>query len=187
MLIVGADPGHGDYDIGMTRDDRKESELSLLLVKRLQAECINAHTIVLVRQDDSYVALADRLKLLTDLGSDVNFTVNLEFNRDRRREFTQEAIGIYYLQDNQDSYNVARLLSSEIWNGLSAIDPKPRSVWAYPGNSYLMRRVPNTFMIRVPHLLTAPNLDDEIKKLCLAIKAALTALESRKNGHSRTR
>ncbi|MCC8098863.1 MAG: N-acetylmuramoyl-L-alanine amidase [Clostridiales bacterium] len=78
-LIVCIDPGHGGSDQGTSYQGRLESEdnLALALAVRAAMEA-QGITVVMTREDDTYVSRADRAAIANDAGA--NFFLSLHRN-----------------------------------------------------------------------------------------------------------
>jgi len=68
--VVLLDPGHGGYDPGAVAHGLKEKDLNLLLAVKL-AEKLDGMKVLLTRERDSFVSLADRVAMSRRVGADL--------------------------------------------------------------------------------------------------------------------
>ena len=96
-LVVVLDPGHGGYDPGATAFRLKEKDLNLMLALKV-AEKLDSIKVLLTRERDTYVSLADRVALSKRAEPDLFLTLHANAGGGRGFE-------------------------SFIYNGLGSIDP----------------------------------------------------------------
>jgi len=112
--IIVLDPGHGGIDTG-TRAPSGETEkdvvLDIALMLRDKLEKAGKYRVVMTRTDDSFVALADRVRLARSRGAQLFISVHCDPLA--RGEGEAEGATIYTLSDQATDAAAARLADSE--------------------------------------------------------------------------
>jgi len=112
--IIVLDPGHGGIDTG-TRAPSGETEkdvvLDIALMLRDKLEKSGKYRVVMTRTDDSFVALADRVRLARSRGAQLFISVHCDALA--RGEGEAEGATIYTLSDQATDAAAARLADSE--------------------------------------------------------------------------
>jgi len=112
--IIVLDPGHGGIDTG-TRAPSGETEkdvvLDIALMLRDKLEKSGKYRVVMTRTDDSFVALADRVRLARSRGAQLFISVHCDALA--RGEGEAEGATIYTLSDQATDAAAARLADAE--------------------------------------------------------------------------
>jgi N-acetylmuramoyl-L-alanine amidase len=112
--IIVLDPGHGGIDTG-TRAPSGETEkdvvLDIALMLRDKLEKAGKYRVVMTRTDDSFVALADRVRLARSRNAQLFISVHCDALA--RGEGEAEGATIYTLSDQATDAAAARLADSE--------------------------------------------------------------------------
>ncbi|WP_237154015.1 N-acetylmuramoyl-L-alanine amidase [Oryzibacter oryziterrae] len=110
--LVIIDPGHGGIDAGtVAADGTMEKDVVLALAKRLRdhLEATGKVAVMLTREDDTFVALDDRVKFARDHVADLFISIHAD------SEHVGEVRGatVYTLSDNASDREAAALASKE--------------------------------------------------------------------------
>ncbi|WP_129691722.1 N-acetylmuramoyl-L-alanine amidase family protein [Gottfriedia acidiceleris] len=129
------DAGHGGEDIGASgQNGTNEKDVTLEMVKNIQNE-LNKRTgatVILTRNDDVKVSLADRVKIAKDSNADLFLSIHFD------AFFTNEVEGITNYYNKKSDKPLAALIHDYIFkNGLDARD---RGVSL--GDYYVLRENP---------------------------------------------
>ena len=119
--IVVIDPGHGGRDRGgMPGQVLPEKVFALDVAKRLARTLRDGPGIkvVLTRNDDSFVSLAERTNIANRYNGYNAVFVSIHFNSGRR----QGAFGIESYYNNQRGYRLAALIHPGVIRALASID-----------------------------------------------------------------
>ena len=104
---VVLDAGHGGRDSGARANGIYEKNVCLDLVKRMEKDLSRDFNVVLVRDDDTFVPLDDRVKKASRYGDAV--LVSVHFNHGRRRLAGPET---FYWRS--DSYSLAKRIQKNL-------------------------------------------------------------------------
>lgn len=123
FTTVILDAGHGGKDSGARGNGLQEKDLALDLVKKLQKELTPHFKVVLIRDNDVFVNLNDRVRKANRYPNSV--LISVHFNHGNRRLRGPET---YYWRT--DSYSLAKRIQRQ----MSSVIPSER------GNRDLVRR-----------------------------------------------
>ena len=120
-FVLVIDPGHGGSNHGCHSRDRQvtEKELTLVLARRLAArmgELLPHAEVVLTREDDSTMALAERVALANAVGA--NLFLSIHTNASVSRE--QHGFETFVLDVNASNLEAARTAQRENDEGFAA-------------------------------------------------------------------
>jgi N-acetylmuramoyl-L-alanine amidase len=129
------DAGHGGEDIGASgQNGTNEKDVTLVMVKNIQNE-LNKRTgatVILTRNDDVKVSLADRVKIAKDSNADLFLSIHFD------AYFTNEVEGITSYYNKKSDKPLAVLIHDYIFkNGLDA-----RNRGVSLGDYYVLRENP---------------------------------------------
>lgn len=94
------DPGHGGKDPGAVSNGIKEKDVVLKIAKYLKKELENDYNVVLTRENDTFIPLAERPKIAEENNADLFISIHLNANRNRRARGAE----VYYYSKKTDSY-----------------------------------------------------------------------------------
>jgi len=112
--IIVLDPGHGGIDTGSrapSGETEKDVVLDIALMLRDKLEKSGKYRVVMTRADDSFVALADRVRLARSRGAQLFISVHCDALA--RGEGEAEGATIYTLSDQATDAAAARLADAE--------------------------------------------------------------------------
>lgn len=106
------DPGHGGHDPGARGAQGFEKDLNLAAAQALKArlERTGRYRVVMTREDDSYVALADRVRIAQRAGADLFISLH----SDSGPEANLRGASVYTLSDKA-AMRATRFVSREDW------------------------------------------------------------------------
>ena len=94
QLIV-IDAGHGGVDKGVVVDSVQEKDLNLSIAKRIKELNTNANIeIVLLRENDEFISLEDRVKRVNELKPDLLISLHHNAKADANENGTEIYVGI---------------------------------------------------------------------------------------------
>jgi len=112
--IIVLDPGHGGIDTGTrapSGEAEKEVVLDIALMLRDKLEKSGKYRVVMTRTDDSFVALADRVRLARSRNAQLFISIHCDALA--RGEGEAEGATIYTLSDHATDAAAARLADAE--------------------------------------------------------------------------
>lgn len=112
--IIVLDPGHGGIDTGTrapSGEAEKEVVLEIALMLRDKLEKSGKYRVVMTRTDDSFVALADRVRLARSRNAQLFISIHCDALA--RGEGEAEGATIYTLSDHATDAAAARLADAE--------------------------------------------------------------------------
>jgi len=77
MATICLDPGHGGHDPGALRDGMAEKDVTLSIARAARDRLIPAHSVVLTRDTDVAVALAERRGIADAAGADLFVSIHV--------------------------------------------------------------------------------------------------------------
>lgn len=81
------DAGHGGHDTGKVLDDHKESAISLQIAKKVQQlGAQKGIEVILLREEDQFIALADRAKTINELQPDMFISIHINNYKDKEKQ-----------------------------------------------------------------------------------------------------
>jgi N-acetylmuramoyl-L-alanine amidase len=111
---VVLDPGHGGIDTG-TKGPSGEQEKDIVLdfAKRLREriEALGKYRVVMTRSDDTFVPLADRVRIARDAGASLFISIHADWLS--RKEGDAQGATIYTLSETASDPAAARLAEEE--------------------------------------------------------------------------
>jgi N-acetylmuramoyl-L-alanine amidase len=113
-LLVVLDPGHGGIDTGTkgpSGEEEKDIVLSLAQRLRERLEKSGKYRVLLTRSDDTFVALADRVRVARDAGA--TLFVSIHADSLPHGEGDAQGASIYTLSDTATDSEAARLAEKE--------------------------------------------------------------------------
>lgn len=110
--LVVIDAGHGGHDPGASGEGYREKTLVLSLARRLRDELLEEGGIrvALTREDDTFLALAERAEIARQLGADLFLSIHADSAGERD---TVSGASIYTLSDEASSEAAARFAARE--------------------------------------------------------------------------
>jgi N-acetylmuramoyl-L-alanine amidase len=112
--LVVLDPGHGGIDTG-TKGPSGEQEKDIVLdfAKRLREriEALGKYRVVMTRSDDTFVPLADRVRIARDAGASLFISIHADWLS--RKEGDAQGATIYTLSETASDPAAARLAEEE--------------------------------------------------------------------------
>jgi len=120
--LVVIDPGHGGADPGAIGPEMQEKDVVLQLASALRDRLLEdgGIRVAMTRDDDSFVVLAERVKIARELGADLFISIHADSAGD---EAGVSGASIYVLSDEASSEAAARFAEREneadIVNGLN--------------------------------------------------------------------
>lgn len=115
-ITIVLDAGHGGHDIGSIQNGLTEKDFTLEIVKLVKAKNKNANIeIILTRDEDKMVALADRSAFINQVNP--KFFISVHLNR--ATNSTLNGNEVYHSKDNQDAKKIAEKFYNSIDNPLN--------------------------------------------------------------------
>jgi len=110
--VIVIDPGHGGHDPGAlgVQGFEKDVNLAAALVLKERLERSQRYSVVLTRSDDTYVALADRVRIAQRAGADLFISLHSDSGPDA----TLRGASVYTLSDKA-SNRAARFVKQDDW------------------------------------------------------------------------
>jgi N-acetylmuramoyl-L-alanine amidase len=110
--VIVIDPGHGGHDPGAlgAQGFEKDVNLAAALALKDRLERSSSYRVVLTRADDTYVALADRVRVAQRAGADLFISLHSDSGPDANLR----GASVYTLSDKA-SNRAARFVSREDW------------------------------------------------------------------------
>ncbi len=110
--VVVIDPGHGGHDPGAVGAQGFEKDVNLAAALALKArlERSNKYRVVLTREDDTYVPLADRVRVAQRAGADLFISLHSDSGQDA----SVRGASIYTLSDKASNRG-ARFVRQDDW------------------------------------------------------------------------
>jgi N-acetylmuramoyl-L-alanine amidase len=112
--LVVLDPGHGGIDTG-TKGPGGEEEKDIVLdfAKRLrgQIEALGKYRVLMTRSDDTFIPLADRVRIARDAGASLFISIHADWLS--RKEGDAQGATIYTLSETASDPAAARLAEEE--------------------------------------------------------------------------
>jgi N-acetylmuramoyl-L-alanine amidase len=110
--VVVIDPGHGGHDPGAVGAQGFEKDVNLAAALALKArlERANKYRVVLTREDDTYVPLADRVRVAQRAGADLFISLHSDSGQDS----SVRGASIYTLSDKASNRG-ARFVRQDDW------------------------------------------------------------------------
>ena len=111
------DPGHGGTDYGAIRGEINEKDIVLDVAKLVQKELDKlGHTVIMTREDDTYVSLQDRVDLSEKENADIYISIHV--NSSVKPEI--EGVETHYY--HQESIDLAQAVHESLINNLKSFD-----------------------------------------------------------------
>ncbi|MCR4436871.1 MAG: N-acetylmuramoyl-L-alanine amidase [Clostridiales bacterium] len=125
--IIVIDPGHGGSDPGaIGQSGTKEKDITLDIALMVSDYLKNAgYQVIMTRQDDQYVSLADRSAVANDAHADAFISIHCNaYNHiaGGTETFTEPMSGNPVYKQQEDSKRLARLVQSELVQALGLTD-----------------------------------------------------------------
>jgi N-acetylmuramoyl-L-alanine amidase len=110
--LVVIDAGHGGHDPGASGDGIKEKTLVLGLARMLQQQLLaeGGIRVAMTREDDHFLALAERVEIARALGADLFISIHADSAGDKDEV---SGASIYTLSDEASSQAAARFAARE--------------------------------------------------------------------------
>lgn len=126
--IIVIDAGHGGHDFGATIDEHTEKAIAESISKKIKALDNNEDIeIVLLRENDEFKSLQDRVDAINKLNADL--VISLHVNRNPN--ISASGIEIFVNEDNKN-YESSKKHAEELVNILSTETLKSRGVKIAP-------------------------------------------------------
>ena len=123
--VIVLDPGHGGRDPGATGPTGLQEKVVALDVAMQTARILreNGATVILTRENDTFVDLPDRVAFSETAGADVFVSIHMNANPNRDKDGTST----YFLRDSTGSHRtacdrLARLIQNELVDELGRSD-----------------------------------------------------------------
>ncbi|MBQ9990541.1 MAG: N-acetylmuramoyl-L-alanine amidase [Lachnospiraceae bacterium] len=110
--LIVIDAGHGGEDSGCLWNGVMEKEVNLAIAKLVKEKLTGlGYRVVMTREDDSYVTLADRVRIANESGADLYISIHQNAYEDVRAE----GIEVWYNEDKSegDDKRLALLLGQQ--------------------------------------------------------------------------
>ncbi len=92
--IIVIDAGHGGTDGGVTVDEIKEKEIAFTITKKVQfMNKDKNYVFVLLREEDEFLSLEDRISRLKELKPDLLISLHLNMDKDSTKNGAEIYIG----------------------------------------------------------------------------------------------
>lgn len=116
--VIIIDPGHGGNDTGALRNNILEKDLTLAIALKVRQELRNKgfNNIILTRNCDKTLALADRVTIANDNNADIFVSIHINSS------VKTEVNGIETHYYSERGYDVAKVIHKELMDNVEAYD-----------------------------------------------------------------
>lgn len=108
QLVIVLDAGHGGHDSGAIGFGKREKDLALKVVKKLEANLKRDHKIILTRNDDTFISLSNRPQISNNNSADLFISIHLNASNNTNANGAE----IFYFSKESNPY-VEKLIAFE--------------------------------------------------------------------------
>lgn len=122
--VVIIDPGHGGADEGCAREGIKEKDINLTIAKLVQGKLeILGYQVLMVRDDDSYIAKEDRVIYANGSQADIYVSIHQNASED----VSVTGMEVWYEEDgSRDNKRLAQLINQQTIQSTGAAERELR-------------------------------------------------------------